>query len=65
MGNGFQRMLDLGGGSAAYSIAFAQAHPRLQIDVLDLPAVLPLTQEYIRRTGLEARIHTRAWRHAD
>ena len=59
VGNGFQRMLDLGGGSAAYSIAFAQANPRLRVDVLDLPAVLPLTQDYIRRAGLEARIQTR------
>ena len=59
VGNGFQRMLDLGGGSAAYSITFAQAHPQLRVDVLDLPAVLPLTQDYIRRAGLEARIQTR------
>jgi (2Fe-2S) ferredoxin/SAM-dependent methyltransferase len=59
-GNGFQRMLDLGGGSAAYSIAFAQANPQLRVDVLDQPSVLPLTQEYIRREGLEARIQTRA-----
>jgi cyclopropane fatty-acyl-phospholipid synthase-like methyltransferase len=59
VGNGFQRMLDLGGGSAAYSIAFAQANPRLRAEVLDLPAVLPLTQDYIRRAGLEARIQTR------
>jgi (2Fe-2S) ferredoxin/SAM-dependent methyltransferase len=59
VGNDFQRMLDLGGGSAAYSIAFAQANPRLRVDVLDLPNVLPLTQDYIRRAGLEARIQTR------
>jgi (2Fe-2S) ferredoxin/SAM-dependent methyltransferase len=60
VGNGFTRMLDLGGGSAAYSIAFAQANPQLRIDLLDLSTVLPLTQEYIRRAGLEARILTRA-----
>ncbi len=59
VGNDFRRMLDLGGGSAAYSIAFAQANPQLQIDLLDVPAVLPLTQDYIRRAGLEARIRTR------
>jgi (2Fe-2S) ferredoxin/SAM-dependent methyltransferase len=60
VGNGFQRMLDLGGGSATYSIAFAQANPQVCIDVLDLPTVVPVTQEYIRRAGLEARVHTRA-----
>jgi cyclopropane fatty-acyl-phospholipid synthase-like methyltransferase len=58
VGNGFQRMLDLGGGSAAYSIAFARANPQLRVDLLDVPAVLPLTQEYIRDAGLETRIQT-------
>jgi cyclopropane fatty-acyl-phospholipid synthase-like methyltransferase len=53
-------MLDLGGGSAAYSIAFAKANAELQVDVVDQPTVLPLTEEYIRRAGLEERIHTRA-----
>jgi (2Fe-2S) ferredoxin/predicted O-methyltransferase YrrM len=56
---GARRMLDLGGGSGAYSIAMAQAHPELQVDVFDLPAVVPLTQEYIRQAGLEARVRTR------
>ncbi len=60
VGNGIERMLDLGGGSAAYSIAFAQAHPQLRVDLLDQSSVLPLTQDYIRRAGLEARIRTRA-----
>lgn len=60
VGNGFKRMLDLGGGSAAYSIAFAKANPSLRVDVLDQTAVLPLTKEYIRRAGLEERIETRA-----
>lgn len=60
VGNGFQRMLDLGGGSAAYSIAFARSNPELRVEVIDQPAVLPLTQEYIRRAGLEERIHAHA-----
>ncbi len=60
VGDGFQKMLDLGGGSAAYSIAFAQANPKLRVDLLDVPAVLPLTEEYIRRAGLAERIKTRA-----
>lgn len=60
VGGGCRRMLDLGGGSAAYSIAFAKANAELQVDVVDQPTVLPLTEEYIRRAGLEERIHTRA-----
>ncbi|HVO80635.1 MAG TPA: methyltransferase [Terriglobales bacterium] len=56
---GIRRLLDLGGGSGAYSIAFARAIPGLRAEVLDVPEVLPLTQEYIRKAGLADRVHTR------
>ena len=56
---GIRRILDLGGGSAAYSIAFARANSGVTAEVLDLADVLPLTQEYIRRAGLVGRIHAR------
>jgi len=58
--NGARRMLDLGGGSGAYSIAFAKAAPGLQCEVVDLADVLPITQEHIRKAGLAERITTRA-----
>jgi len=58
--NGAQRMLDLGGGSGAYSIAFAKAAPALHVDIVDLPEVLPITREHIRKAGLADRISTRA-----
>ena len=58
--DGIQRVLDLGGGSGAYSIAFVRANPRATAEVLDLPDVIPLTQEYIRRAGLADRVHARA-----
>jgi predicted O-methyltransferase YrrM/DNA-binding CsgD family transcriptional regulator len=53
------RMLDLGGGSAAYSIAFARAIPGLKSEILDLGDVVPLAQENIRNAGLADRITTR------
>jgi (2Fe-2S) ferredoxin len=53
-----RRMLDLGGGSAAYSIAFAKANPELRSDVLDLPEVVILAGEYISKAGLSGRIQT-------
>jgi len=58
--SGFRRMLDLGGGSAAYSIAFVRAHDGLHSEILDLPEVVPLTQEYIRKADLSDRISARA-----
>lgn len=54
----FKRMLDLGGGSGAYSIAFAQAIPGLKSEILDLGDVVPLAQENIRKAGLTDRVTT-------
>jgi precorrin-6B methylase 2 len=55
-----ERLLDVGGGSAAYSIAFAQANESLHATVLDLPTVLPLAQGHINAAGLAERVDTRA-----
>lgn len=57
--NGAKRMLDLGGGSGAYSIAFAKTAPGLQCEIVDLADVLPITQEHIRKAVLADRISTR------
>ena len=54
-----KRVLDLGGGSGAYSIALASAVPGLKAEVLDTAEVVPLTQQYIRQAGLADRISTR------
>ena len=51
-------MLDVGGGSAAYSIAFAQASEKLHVTVLDRPEVLPIAQQHIAEAGLTGRIET-------
>ncbi len=57
--DGARHMLDLGGGSGAYSIAFAKAAPALRVDIVDLPEVVPITEEHIRKAGLAERISTR------
>jgi len=54
-----RRLLDIGGGSGAYSIAFAQANPDLCAEVLDLASVVPIADRYIREARLEARVQTR------
>ena len=58
--NGAKRMLDLGGGSGAYSIAFVKSTLGLKAEILDVAEVLPITQEHIRKAGLADRITTRA-----
>jgi (2Fe-2S) ferredoxin/predicted O-methyltransferase YrrM len=57
---GVRRILDLGGGSGAYSIAFAKASPDVRCEILDLPEVVPLTSEYVRRAGVSAQVILRA-----
>ena len=56
---GLTRMLDVGGGSAAYSIAFASAQQNLEVDLLDLAEVIPIAQSHIDSAGLAGRIRTR------
>lgn len=56
---GVRRVLDVGGGSGAYSIAFARASADLHAEVLDLATVTPLTTRYIQEAGLVDRVTTR------
>ncbi|MFC1840479.1 methyltransferase [Thermodesulfobacteriota bacterium] len=56
--SGVRKVLDVGGGSGAYSIAFVRAGNRLTVTVFDLPNVVPLTQNYIKEAGLEEFINT-------
>jgi (2Fe-2S) ferredoxin/SAM-dependent methyltransferase len=54
-----KRMLDVGGGSGAYAIAFAKANPQLTAVVLDLPTVLTITRGHIDEAELATRVSTR------
>jgi (2Fe-2S) ferredoxin/SAM-dependent methyltransferase len=56
---GVRRVLDLGGGSGAYAIAFAQAQVELTADVLDLATVVPIAQRHIDQAGVTGRVKTR------
>jgi SAM-dependent methyltransferase len=56
--DGVRRVLDVGGGSGAFSIAFARQQPGLTATVFDLPNVVPLTEQYIAEAGLSERIDT-------
>jgi cyclopropane fatty-acyl-phospholipid synthase-like methyltransferase len=56
---GIRRVLDLGGGSGAYSIAFAKASSDVQCEILDIPEVVPLTEEYVRSAGVAGQVSLR------
>jgi (2Fe-2S) ferredoxin/predicted O-methyltransferase YrrM len=56
---GVRRILDLGGGSGAYSIAFAKASPDVRCEILDIPEVVPLAAEYVGQAGVSAQVSLR------
>jgi hypothetical protein len=51
-----QRIMDIGGGSGAYCIAAAKAHPKIRAVVLDLPVVCEVTRAFIAENGVSDRI---------
>lgn len=53
---GRQTMLDLGGGSGAYSIVATKTYPGLKAIVLDLPPVVVVAREYIEANGASGRV---------
>lgn len=50
------RLLDVGGGHAAYSIHFCQANPALQATVLDSAMALETAKQNVEKAGLNGRI---------
>ena len=56
--SGRKKLLDLGGGSGAYSIQAVRAFPKLTAVVFDLPPVVEVTKEYLAECGVEDRVST-------
>jgi 2-polyprenyl-3-methyl-5-hydroxy-6-metoxy-1,4-benzoquinol methylase len=54
--SGVSRVLDVGGGSGAYAMAFVCAGDGIRATVFDLPNVVPLTRTYVKRAGLLDKI---------
>jgi 3-hydroxy-5-methyl-1-naphthoate 3-O-methyltransferase len=54
----FRKLLDVGGGSAAFDIELCQRYPTLSATVYDLPFVTEIAEERIVEAGLRERIST-------
>ncbi|UCG16415.1 MAG: hypothetical protein JSV19_14075 [Phycisphaerales bacterium] len=52
----FRRLLDVGGASGTWTIAFLQAVPDATADLFDLPDVIPLARRRIGDAGLTDRV---------
>lgn len=58
--SGRRKLLDLGGGSGAYSINAALAHPSIEAVVFDLAPVTVVAGEFIASHGVSDRVATQA-----
>jgi (2Fe-2S) ferredoxin/predicted O-methyltransferase YrrM len=56
---GVRKLLDVGGGSGAYSIAFARANPELRAEIFDLATVVPIAERHLAEAGLTDRVRSR------
>ena len=50
--SGVNRMLDLGGGSGAFSMGFINANKGIEAVLFDLPNVIPLSKKYVESANL-------------
>ena len=56
--SGVKSVLDIGGGSGAYSMQFIRLKPDIEATVLDLPNVIPITNTFIVKEGFSGKIKT-------
>jgi SAM-dependent methyltransferase len=51
-------ILDIGGGSGAFAFEFIRRCKDARAVILDLPAVIPITEKYIMQSGLKEKVET-------
>lgn len=56
--SGIKSLLDVGGGSGAYTMEFFSKKPEIEATVFDLPDVVPITKKYIDKEGFSGKIKT-------
>jgi hypothetical protein len=56
--SGIHSILDIGGGSGAYSMEFISKNPGISATVFDLPNVVPITIKFIEKEGFTGKILT-------
>jgi SAM-dependent methyltransferase len=57
---GIKSVLDIGGGSGAYSMEFVSRKPEITATVFDLPNVVPITKEFLEKEGFSHKINIHA-----
>lgn len=54
--SGVSKVLDVGGGSGEFAMAFVRAKKGISATVFDLPKVVPLTRNYIKQEKLSGKV---------
>jgi predicted O-methyltransferase YrrM len=52
----FKRLLDIGGASGTYTIAFLRKNPEMKAVIFDLEGVIPLAEERLKKEGFYDRV---------
>lgn len=52
----FESILDIGGGGGGFAIGACQACPNLTAQIVDLPRIAPIAQQFVEAAGLVSRI---------
>jgi predicted O-methyltransferase YrrM/DNA-binding HxlR family transcriptional regulator len=52
----FQKLLDIGGASGTYTMAFLRKNPKMKAVIFDLEEVIPLARERLQEEGLMERV---------
>jgi precorrin-6B methylase 2 len=52
----FEHLLDIGGASGTWTMAWLDANPRARATLFDLPHVMPLAERRLRETGYAERV---------
>jgi hypothetical protein len=56
--SGIKSILDIGGGSGAFSMEFVSKNPEIEATVFDLPNVVPITKKFLVKEGFSDKIKT-------
>ena len=56
--SGVKSLLDVGGGSGAYSMQFVTRKPEIEATVFDLENVVPITKQFVEKEGFAGKVKT-------
>jgi ubiquinone/menaquinone biosynthesis C-methylase UbiE len=56
----YRSLLDLAGGQGTYAVRFVEKNPKMRAVVFDLPDVIKIAKEHIKKSGMGGKVTTKA-----